>query len=146
MGYLNTYFDFAENDYDFFMSAYNAGLKGGMLAASGQNICERYLKHIISEYAIPETEQDSFVKESVLKTHSLRRLLNYCSEDMQISIPEETRVALECIDGYYFSTRYPGDDSFLPTERDVDNAAKAIDFARDLCLDFCREMDMDMER
>lgn len=46
---MNTYLDFAENDYMFFRHAYDSGNKGTALAALGQNICERYLKHIVSE-------------------------------------------------------------------------------------------------
>lgn len=146
MGYMTTYFDFAENDYNFFKSAYNSGLKGGMLAAAGQSICERYLKHLISEYAIPETERDMFLKDNILKTHSLRKLMNYCESEMGLSVGEEMRNVLERIDGFYFSTRYPGDESFLPTERDIDSAAAAIDYAREFCLSICHEIDRQEER
>lgn len=52
---LESYFDFAENDYLFFRQAYDSNVRGSALAALGQNICERYLKHIISEYAIPDS-------------------------------------------------------------------------------------------
>ena len=44
---MNTYLDFAENDYMFFRHAYDSGNKGTALAALGQNICERYLKHCV---------------------------------------------------------------------------------------------------
>ncbi len=43
------YLSFAENDRRFFRDAYDHGIRGGALAALGQNICERYLKHLISE-------------------------------------------------------------------------------------------------
>ena len=41
---LESYFDFAENDYLFFRQAYDSNVRGSALAALGQNICERYLK------------------------------------------------------------------------------------------------------
>ena len=67
-------------------------------------------------------ESEAASKESVLRTHSLRRLMRYISGDMGIDIPDETESALDRIDGFYFTTRYPGDDSFIPTERDIDRA------------------------
>ena len=78
-GRMNTYAEFAENDYKFFRQSYDSGNKGSALAALGQSICERYLKHIISECAHPENESEAVSKESVLRTHSLRRLMRYIS-------------------------------------------------------------------
>ena len=50
MGYTeDPYLSFAENDRRFFRDAYDHGIRGGALAVLGQNICERYLKHLISE-------------------------------------------------------------------------------------------------
>ena len=80
-GQMNTYAEFAENDYKFFRQSYDSGNKGSALAALGQSICERYLKHIISECAHPENESEAVSKESVLRTHSLRRLMRYISGD-----------------------------------------------------------------
>ena len=121
-GRMNTYAEFA------------GGNKGSALAALGQSICERYLKHLVSECAHPENESEAASKESVLRTHSLRRLMRYISGDMGIDIPDETESALDRIDGFYFTTRYPGDDSFIPTERDIDRADKAVCLCRDFVL------------
>ena len=41
-GRMNTYAEFAENDYQFFRQSYDSGNKGSALAALGQSICERY--------------------------------------------------------------------------------------------------------
>ncbi len=142
---LTTYLDFAENDYHFFRATYDSGNKGGALAALGQNICERYIKHIISEYAQPECDSEMSKKEKVLKTHSLHRLLNYCITDMGLDIPDDTAAALERIDGYYFTTRYPGEDSFIPTERDVEKANAAVEKSRKYTLQLCREMEYEAE-
>ena len=72
---LNSYLAFADNDYLFFRQAYDTGNKGSALAALGQSICERYLKHVISEFAQPENRNEMQDKENILRTHSLRRLM-----------------------------------------------------------------------
>lgn len=46
---LKTYFDFAENNYDFLLAAYEQGLVGNVMGAMAQETCEKYLKHIIEE-------------------------------------------------------------------------------------------------
>ena len=116
---LNSYLDFAENDYQFFRASYQNNIKGTALAALGQSICERYLKHIIDSYSYPETREEESLKETYLKTHSLRRLIKYIEEEMEYEIPNETEFSLERIDGYYFQTRYPGEESFIPTSKDA---------------------------
>lgn len=142
-GKLNSYADFAENDYLFFRQAYDSGNKGGALAALGQNICERYLKHVVSEFAYPENLGESQEKESILKTHSLHRLMRYIQDKMEISIPEETEDKLDRIDGFYFTTRYPGDESFIPNEKDIDRANSAVEAARQFTLEICRKFNKD---
>lgn len=142
---MNSYIDFAENDYLFFRQAYDHGYKGGPLASLGQNICERYLKHVVSEYANPETISEIHEKESVLRTHSLSRLMKYISNEMKIEIPEEVECNMDIIDGYYFTTRYPGEDSFIPSERDIDKTNRAVETTRDFVLGICRKMEQDTE-
>lgn len=138
---LLTYLDYAENDYKFFRESYDRDVKGSPLASIGQNICERYLKHIIDEYAEPESDQEILWKESVLRTHSLHRLMKYLLEEMQLEVPEDVEEALDRIDGFYFSTRYPGADSFIPTSRDIDKANTAVEKARNFTLSICHELD-----
>ena len=135
-----TYFDFAENDRLFFRQAYDNGIRGGYLAALGQNICERYLKYIVDEYVTPETEDERYAKASILRTHSLRRLAGYLRDDIGIQLQEDTESALYKIDGFYFSTRYPGEDSFIPSERDVDMANYAVEQTRDDVIQICAEL------
>ncbi|HIY63651.1 MAG TPA: HEPN domain-containing protein [Candidatus Mediterraneibacter stercoripullorum] len=60
--------------------------------------------------------------------------MRYISGDMGIDIPEETETALDRIDGFYFTTRYPGDESFIPSEKDIDKADKAVRLCRDFVL------------
>lgn len=137
----NNYYGFAENDYQFFKGAYETGLKGAALAALGQSICERYLKHLIDEYANPENEVESSMKQTALRTHNLKKLQRYIQNDMGISIPEDVQDQLDRIDGFYFTTRYPGDDSFVPTERDIDNTWAAVQVARGFTNEVIHQME-----
>lgn len=136
-----TYQDFAEDDYRFFKSAYDRGIKGNALAALAQNICERYLKHVVSEYAHPENKEEVLNKEHILRTHSLRRLMGYIHDDMGIEIPEDVEEKLERIDGFYFTTRYPGEESYLASDRDIDKANLAVDVARNFVSELCQEIE-----
>lgn len=122
----DTYLSFAENDYLFLADAYKLGLRGSMMAAGGQNICGRYLKHLISIYAAPDSEKEMYEKENVLKTHSLAKLIRYIKNDMGLSVPEEAETSMYRIDGFYFTTRYPGDNCFHPDERDAEAAMDAV--------------------
>lgn len=141
MGYAaDSYLDFAENDYLFFRSAYDSDIKGSALAAIGQSICERYLKHLISEYAQPETDLEQRDKERALRTHNLLLLMKYIRNEMNLAIPDEMEEKLERINGFYFTTRYPGADSFLASERDVDKAEAAVESARRFTLEICSRM------
>lgn len=133
---LNSYFSFAENDYLFFRHAYDSGNKGSALAALGQSICERYLKHIISEFAQPENRNEIQDKENVLRTHSLRRLMRYIQDDMGLDISDTAEISMDRIDGFYFTTRYPGSESFIPSEKDIDKASKARNFTLEICRRF----------
>lgn len=84
MGSGMTYLDFAENDYMFFKAAYDNGLRMNTMASIGQNACEKYLKHIISEYANPENHQEREAKNDVLRAHSLQKLMKYIKNDMHM--------------------------------------------------------------
>lgn len=67
--------------------------------------------------------------------------MRYISGDMGIDIPDETENALDRIDGFYFTTRYPGDDSFIPTGRDIDRADKAVRLCRDFVFRTVNEIE-----
>lgn len=137
----NNYFEFAENDYKFFKETYEADMKRPALAAMGQSICERYLKHIINEYANPENEFEHMKKESTLRTHSLHKLIRYIKDDMGIRISDDKKNTMQAIDGFYFTTRYPGEESFIANETDIDDAWNAVVTARNLTIALIHEMD-----
>lgn len=75
--------------------------------------------------------------------------MHYCVDYMNLSIPEELENALILADSYYFTSRYPGEDSFIPTERDVEKVNTAVELTREYTLQVCREFDFieqDMEQ
>ena len=87
MGSGMTYLDFAENDYMFFKAAYDNGLRMNTMASIGQNACEKYLKHIISEYANPENHQEREAKIEVLKLGADDFLLKpFNLEELQLKV------------------------------------------------------------
>ena len=96
------YYDLAENDYEFLSYDYEHGRVGNILCSSAQNICERYLKY-------------------------LRRFITKNIPDFECDWSKITPA-----DGYYFTTRYPGDDAFLVDKQDVDDCWKAVEYTRDL--------------
>ena len=52
---LETYRDFAENDFFFFTDAYSSGRMGNIMGAMAQGICEKYMKDIIDTYYEPQS-------------------------------------------------------------------------------------------
>lgn len=73
---LKTYYDFADNDYNFFLAAYKQGLVGNAMGAMAQEICEKYLKHIIDKYIIPDNLPDNSKKTEILRTHNYANFQN----------------------------------------------------------------------
>ena len=107
---LRTYKDFADDDFLFYKASCQNSVFANSMGATAQNIAERYLKHIIDIYAIPETENEENKKQIILRVNSLRALINYVTRDMGLDMPLALQNDLLVIDGLYFTTRYPGDD------------------------------------
>lgn len=111
MGKEVNYYTFAEEDYMFLKANMEESRIGNAMTSIAQNVCERYLKHMISTYCI-ETDCTA-----VLKTHSLRKILRFLEEYLPDFKINKNKVILS--DGYYFSARYPGEESFFANEEDV---------------------------
>ena len=126
---LENYFDFAENDYQFFMAAYKNQMVANQMGAIAQGICEKYLKHVIAEYVVPQNAQEMQEKSSILRTHSLAKLIKYTRTYLNDFVIDKQRVQM--IDGYYFSTRYPGEESISIDQEDIEDCKKAIEACRE---------------
>ena len=121
---LKTYYDFADNNYDFLMAAYKNGLVGNAMGAMAQETCEKYLKHLIDEYVILGDSADNAKKTEILRTHNLTKLSKYISSHL----PEVNldRPSLNLVNGLYFTTRYPGDESIMVEKDDLDEYIDAV--------------------
>jgi HEPN domain-containing protein len=112
------YYTFAENDYLFLKANIDENRIGNAMTSIAQNICERYLKHLIELYCV---ELDC---TNVLKTHSLKRIIRFLEDSLDGFEIDKGKVILA--DGYYFSARYPGDESFFVNEEDVQVCWEAV--------------------
>ena len=131
---LKTYFDFAENNYDFLLAAYEQGLVGNAMGAMAQETCEKYLKHIIEKYVVPQDLQGNAKKAEILRTHNLSKLSKYIVQyvpDIKLN-----RQALNLINGLYFTTRYPGDESIVVEKEDIDDYIEAVKECRKSVIEF----------
>ena len=136
---VGSYKDFADDDYDFYIEALEKGHVPNSIGATSQNICERYLKHILDKYFIPKSDEEINAKNECLRTHNLKKLLNQTAEFTDID--DETAAKIKAADGYYFSTRYPGEDAMIMTQRDIDACIAAIKAAKSFVERYEAEME-----
>ena len=88
---LSSYFDFAENDFQYFKASYEAGIVANMMGAMAQGICEKYMKHLVSEYYKPDNSIQQKDFENILRTHSLNRLMKFLKENMRMEFSKSTQ-------------------------------------------------------
>ena len=133
---IKTYYDFADNNYDFLMAAYKNGLVGNAMGAMAQETCEKYLKHLIDEYVILGDSADNAKKTEILRTHNLTKLSKYISSHL----PEVNldRPSLNLVNGLYFTTRYPGDESIMVEKDDLDEYIDAVKKCKNAVDEFIR--------
>lgn len=127
-----SYLDFAENDYAFFKESVHAGMVYNALPALAQTACEKYLMDIIDRHFEPLDEKGDILKTNILRTHSLIKLLRFIEENLEVSISEKTKDAIKEADGYYFITRYPGDNSITVNESDIRKSDIALEHTKNL--------------
>lgn len=127
-----TYYDFAEEDKLFFDDNYQRGLRTNAMSCIAQNICERYLKHIIDSYYTPETKEEQSQKKDILGTHSLRRLMGFLQDEMNIEMSKDEYRTISYANGFYFTARYPGDDASFVKKEDVEDCQLAVDMCKEV--------------
>lgn len=125
------YYSFAEDDYLFLKENVEDGRVSNAMTSIAQNVCERYLKHIIDIFC---TEIDC---TAVLKTHSLKRIMRFLKDNIEDFRIDVTKVVLA--DGYYFSARYPGDESFFAREEDVRICWAAVEETKRVVDDYIKK-------
>ena len=122
------YFDLAENDYQYFRDDYLRGKFGNALCAGSQNICERYLKHLIDQYV------RDIQTTSIMQTHNLRSLHKFLNDYLPQFTCDWKKVLL--CNGYYFNARCPGDDAFITDKADADECWEAVEETRSAVIDY----------
>lgn len=128
MGQLKTYFDFAEDDFKYFKACYEAGFVANAMGAIAQGMCEKYLKHIIETYVKPDSYEANNERDNILRTHSLMKLQRYLGNNLPDFRIDRTK--LRMVDGFYFTTRYPGEESIEITKEDIEDCKSAIEECR----------------
>lgn len=120
-----SYIDIADIDYDFIKGLREQGIVNNNITSVAQNACEKYLKGIIQYFGFSD------IAITEMRTHSLKKLCRFIQVNINDIVIDESTVCKA--DGYYFSTRYPGDDFFIVTETDIEACWEAIDYLHDLC-------------
>lgn len=112
-----TYVDFANDELQYFVAAYNSGMRYNAMVSQAQRICECYMKQIITKSLINNSD--------VMLQHNLRTIYSYIVDTLGIDLsPIRNQIML--LNNFYTHTRYPGRDAFLATSADVDAAFNAI--------------------
>ena len=60
---------------------------------------------------------------------------------MDVELSKNTQSHMKMIDGFYFSTRYPGDDSIEIDGDDVETCNEAIELCREEVLEFEKKLE-----
>ncbi len=123
---LKTYYDFALDDYRFLSELKKSGITANSIGAIAQNTCERFLKHLINEY-VPVTEENRQQITDILTTHNLNRLVFFWNRFSEYGIPGKVSDLLKKINGFYFSTKYPGDDCQTLTMENIASCHEAVE-------------------
>ena len=136
---LNSYFDFAENDFRYFKASYDAGIVANMMGAMAQGICEKYMKHLISEYYKPDDAMQQKDFENILRTHSLNRLMKFLKAIWEQSF-QKYADTYENDRWFLFFDQISGDDSIEIDGDDVETCNDAIELCRKEVLELEREL------
>lgn len=124
---MNNYFDFAENDFQYFLHSYKSGFVANAMAADAQEICEKYMKHIVDTYCNnSDSMQEEAELNSVMRTYNLTKLYRFIENKTGLQFSTEFKSAMNAVNGFYFTARYPGDESIEVTKEDLDICNDAV--------------------
>ena len=131
---LKTYYDFALDDYRFLIELKKNGITANSIGAIAQNTCERFLKHLINEF-IPVSESNRQSITDILITPNLNRLVSFWNQYSENKIPNVVSSKLKRINGFYFSTKYPGDDCQTLTAENISSCYEAVEACKQVVDD-----------
>jgi HEPN domain-containing protein len=128
MGKKLDYLFYAEDDYRYVKEVIKTGLVFNGICHNSQNICEKYLKHIIDINDLDDLE--------VMRTHSLKVLYKFIKNNIKdFKCNWDTILK---VDGYYFQVKYPGDNSFTADEEDIKKSWDAVVETRNSVLNYLK--------
>ncbi len=125
---VKNYFTMAESDYQYLKEDYERGKFGNVLCYCSQNICERYLKHVIDVYV-----RDVNTTE-VLRTHNLKNLRGFIKNALPDFKANWSIILMA--DGYYFAARYPGSEASFTTAEDASDCQQAVEETRRAVIEY----------
>ena len=136
----NNYFDIAENDYMYYKDVWNKDNLPNSICAVGQSICERYLKHLINEYYNPADDAERKRQADALHSHSLSKICSFIRQNTDIPMDVNEKDKILKADGYYFTTRYPGDEFMVIEKDDIRRVAEAVEYTRTYVMETEKEL------
>lgn len=126
MHYNHNYLFYADLTKKLIDDLYNSGNKHNDISYMSHNTCERYMKHLIDRYYSPNNKIEYLRTIDILHSNDLNSIKNFLHENMNLEYSENTSLLIDSINGFYFTTRYPGDNSMVASEADIDRCFKAV--------------------
>ena len=138
---LKNYLDFAENDYQFLIASYERGAVANVMGAIAQNVCEKYMKHLIDEYNVPTNKEEEEKKREILSIHKLNHLFNYIRDNLDVGFSPAAKEKMRVINGFYFTARYPGDGCVELAGDDIEDCIEAVKVCRKETLELIETLE-----
>lgn len=102
------------------------GITANSIGAIAQNTCERFLKHLINEY-VPVSEENRHQITDIMSSHNLNRLVFFWNRFSKNTIPSNVSAQLRKINGFYYSTKYPGDACQTLSKDNISSCYSAVE-------------------
>lgn len=125
----NNYKSLAENEFLYMEASIQIAKQLGnynVLATQCAQVCEKYLKAIISEKLIMNPEN-----KVLLQTHNLRNILAKIKETYEVNI---TLREIKYVGDFYYDARYPGDNFMNVDEEAIEDCIEITKRVRKVCL------------
>ena len=126
----NNYKSLAENEFLYMQASIQIAKQLGnynVLATQCAEVCEKYLKAVISEKMIMNADN-----KILLQTHNLRNILSRIKEDYEVKI---TLREIKYVGDFYYDARYPGDNFMNVDEEAIEDCIEITNRVRKACLE-----------
>ena len=70
--------------------------------------------------------------------------MRFLSDHMDVKFSKETQKDLRAINGYYFTARYPGDESIEIQKEDIELCADAVKNCRQELLEYIQSIEKEL--